>query len=152
MDKFSTFLFCFVLMLSVNSCELLKPDHMIRVVNNSDRDIYCEWSPYYPDTLKMDYHTISGDSFSRVNAHSSTNNIIPGLYDWVSIFKTIPSDTLLIFVLDAPTIDSIGTSLQDWISLYKSMNDKQLYDWLVKKHYVLSLDDLEWLDWTITYP
>ncbi len=150
MDKFSTFLFCFVLMLSVNSCELLKPDHMIRVVNNSDRDIYCPISTRYPDTLKIEYHAEAGDLESRVNAHSSINSLLHR-EDGVSLFKRIPSDTLLIFVLDAPTIDSIGSG-QDWSPVYKSMDDKQLYDWLVKKHYVLSLDDLEWLDWTITYP
>ena len=97
-----------------------------------------------------EYHAEAGDLESRVNAHSSINSLLHR-EDGVSLFKRIPSDTLLIFVLDAPTIDSIGSG-QDWSPVYKSMNDKQLYDWLVKKHYVLSLDDLEQLDWTITYP
>ena len=123
---------------------------MITVVNNSDRDIYCPISTRYPDTLKIEYHAEAGDLESRVNAHSSINSLLHR-EDGVSLFKRIPSDTLLIFVLDAPTIDSIGSG-QDWSPVYKSMNDKQLYDWLVKKHYVLSLDDLEQLDWTITYP
>lgn len=149
--KFLKLIFYFILMFFTYSCELLMPRHMIAFVNNSDSDIYCEWSPYYPDTLRIDYHTIIGNPWGRVSAHSSTRNIIPGTFDWVTTFEDIPSDTLLIFVLDAITIDSIG-SLQNWSPIYKSMNDKQLYDWLVKKRYAFSLEDLERLDWTITYP
>lgn len=136
----------------INSCELLKPDHMIAFVNNSDSDVYCSWSSHYPDTLTIQYEAVD-DPSKRVSARSSVNNIISGNYDWVSIIENnIPSDTLLIFVLDASTMDSIGGKPADWIPLYNTMDYKQLYDWLVMKHYTLSLEDLKRMNWTITYP
>lgn len=141
------------LVIMVSSCELFIPDHMIAFVNNSDSDIYCRWTTSYPDTLDIEYHTVVNDSYSKVSAHSSLDNIIVGRYDAISVIKSIPTDTLLVFVLDATTIDSIGDDLvNSWMPLYKSMDDKQLYDWLVIKKYVLSVEDLERMDWTITYP
>ena len=141
------------LVIMVSSCELFIPDHMIAVVNNSDSDIYCRWTTSYPDTLDIEYHTVVNDSYSKVSAHSSLDNIIVGRYDAISVIKSIPTDTLLVFVLDATTIDSIGDDLvNSWMPLYKSMDDKQLYDWLVIKKYVLSEEDWERMDWTITYP
>lgn len=141
------------LVILVSSCELFIPDHMIAFVNNSDSDIYCRWTTSYPDTLDIEYHTVVNDSYSKVSAHSSLDNIIVGRYDAISVIKSIPTDTLLVFVLDATTIDSIGDDLvNSWMPLYKSMDDKQLYDWLVIKKYVLSVEDLERMDWTITYP
>lgn len=141
------------LVILVSSCELFIPDHMIAFVNNSDSDIYCRWTTSYPDTLDIEYHTVVNDSYSKVCAHSSLDNIIVGRYDAISVIKSIPTDTLLVFVLDATTIDSIGDDLvNSWMPLYKSMDDKQLYDWLVLKKYVLSVEDLERMDWTITYP
>ena len=145
-------LFLIGLIVLINSCELSEPDHKIAFLNNSDSDVYCKWTSYYPDTLKIEYHTAFGNPRSKVCAHSKVSNIIPGLYDWVSIIDYIPSDTLLIFVLDASTMDSIGSELIIWDSIYHSMDYKQLYDWLVNKHFVLSLEDLERMDWTITYP
>ena len=150
--KFSS-LVLIVLVFLVNSCELLEPDHKIAFVNNSDSDVYCRWSSHYPDTLIIQYEAVVGSQCARVSAHSSVKNIIPGLYDWVTIIEeSIPSDTLLIFVLDASTMDSIGGKQVDWISLYNTMDYKQLYDWLVMKHYTLSLEDLERMNWTVTYP
>ena len=140
------------LVILTNSCELLEPDHKIAFVNNSDSDIYSVWSSHYPDTLTIQYEAVDGDPWSRVSAHSSVSNIIPGIADWVSIIRNIPSDTLLIFVLDASTIDSIGGKPADWIPIYNTMDYKQLYDWLVMKHYTLSLEDLKRMNWTITYP
>ncbi len=145
-------LFLIELIILINSCDKFEPDHKIAFVNNSDSDVYCSWGSHYPDTLKIEYHTVAGDHWSKVNAHSKVSNIIPGLYDWVSIIETIPSDTLLIFVLDANTMDSIGPGHLNWNPIYHSMDDKQMYDWLVKKHFTLSVEDLERLDWTITYP
>lgn len=145
-------LYLIELAILINSCEILEPDHKIAFVNNSDSDIYCPWSSHYPDTLKIDYQSVVGDHWCRISAHSTVSNIIPGTADWVSIIGTIPSDTLLIFVLDASRMDSIGPGLVNWNSLYGSMDDKQMYDWLVKKHFTLSVEDLERLDWTITYP
>lgn len=136
----------------IDSCELLEPDHKIAFVNNSDSDVYCPWSSHYPDTLKVEYHTVVGNHWCKIYAHSKVNNIIPGIADWVSIINNIPSDTLLIYVLDANAMDSIGSDLDEWISLYHSMDDKQLYDRLVKKHFVYSLEDMERINWTITYP
>ncbi len=141
------------LVILVSSCELFIPDHMIAFVNNSDSDIYCRWTTSYPDTLDIQYHTVVYSSYHKVCAHSSLDNIIVGGYDAISVIKSIPTDTLLVFVLDATTIDSIGDDLvNSWMPLYKSMDDKQLYDWLVIKKYVLSVEDLERMDWTITYP
>ncbi len=138
------------LVILVSSCELFIPDHMIAFVNNSDSDIYCRWTTRYPDTLDIQYHIVASDD-SRVSAHSSLDNII-GRHDAESVIKSIPSDTLLIFVFEASTMDSIGYGNVKWMPLYKSMDDKRLYDWLVLKKYVLSVEDLERMDWTITYP
>lgn len=153
MSRINKLILLIGLVLLIDSCELLKPDHMIAFVNDSDRDVYCSWSSHYPDTLTIQYEAVAGDHWSRVSAHSSVNNIIPGIADWVSIIeRNIPSDTLLIFVLDASTMDSIGAGPVNWIPMYDTMDYKQLYDWLVMKHYTLSLEDLERMNWTITYP
>ena len=148
--SFYAFLFA---ILSLGSCERFKPDHYLAFVNNSDIDVYCQWSPHYPDTLTIDYHILDGTPSNKVKAHETLYDIKQTSWNWNGYFKMCKSDTILVFVIDADKLDSVGFDLSTWITLYDSIGYKDLYDKYVVRHYKYDCyRDLDQINWTIVFP
>jgi hypothetical protein len=111
-------------------------DDRLLIKNNSDKDIYTYAQSNYPDTSISSYNP----SFSKENylvlAHSEKRLISRS---WEQDIIRGQSDTLMIFLYDAQVLDSI---LWDTVKT----------NYLVLKRYDLSLQDLESMNWTVTYP
>jgi len=116
----------------------------ITIVNNSEGPIYVECNYYYPDTLYFGH--FSSPILDSVNTKiwEKTAGDSPLYRDrscWEDIFTNglIPSDTLMIYIFDADIIENV-----EWSSV--------IHYYMVSKRYDLSLQDLQKMDWEITYP
>ncbi|WP_372934900.1 hypothetical protein [Mariniphaga sediminis] len=112
--------------------------------NNSEKALYVLKSTEFPDTLsfgtgpspelnKSTYKVLSGET---------SENPLRNRDCWETDFTyvdIIPSDTLMIYIFDADTIENV-----DWADV--------VHYYMVLKRYDLSLDDLKRDDWTISYP
>jgi len=114
----------------------------IRFINNSDKSIYIIGSVDYPDTLSISGMSGGGLSDPTCNkVHPNTVNTC-SLWDrdfWEINFKHeifMPSDTLMVYVFDAELLESRTTHVRNTII----------------RRYDLSLQDLQYLNWTLTYP
>lgn len=112
----------------------------ITAKNKGDKTIYIGKSFTYPDT-------IGGIDMSVSLPDHDKNTANPGDWNsralsmgepWENFFESeeIGSDTLIVYVFDKYTLESHPTSIKD--ALIQS--------------YYLSLQDLYWLDWELTYP
>ena len=155
MKSFFCFLFpaLSIAVLSLGSCGRFKPDQYLAFVNNSDIDVYCQWSPHYPDTLTVNYHLLDQTPSQKVKAHETLYDIKQTPWNWSSYFEMCKSDTILVFVIDAEKVDSVGYDLSTWMSLYNSPGYKELYDKYIIKYYKLDCyHDLDRINWTIVFP
>ena len=125
---------CFAYFTICCSCRHENCHHRITINNNSNKSIYY-YDGSYPDTILPYYsHFKSGDVFNIEKFSSKdvlSNGCIEGLF---YNFKKI-SFTLF----DAQTIDTTP-----W--------DTVRVKYLILKRYDLSLEDLQRMNWTITYP
>jgi len=105
-------------------------ENYITIKNNSNTDIYYLPSFSYPDTLlKQSEYPPAGNKISK---HSEDKNITGSPF-----FEM--NKTLIIFIFDADTVEKVP------------------WDTIVKKYYILkryevTKQDMENMDWTITYP
>ena len=117
---------------------------VIRFSNNSENDLYIrsvlgnkghpitlELS-YYHNTILTQYKVVSGEQNNR---RATDNNTC---YEHVFERNSTP-DTLKFYVLDAYVVENTP-----W--------DIVARDYLVLKRYDLSLEDLQKLNWRVTYP
>lgn len=116
----------------------------INIINNSDNAIYVMGDTHYPDTSYFGYFSSPiSDSFSnKITSNSESNRPLQNRDCWETVFNygvQIPSDTLMIFIFDEKVLKSVK-----WETIVK--------DYMVLKRYDLSLQDLESMNWTITYP
>jgi hypothetical protein len=108
----------------------------LRVNNTSEKAIYVSWTRAYPDTsLKNMVNPTYNSQINKVGAH----RLQPDYYGDPSkaFFKYI--DTLSVFVFDAQVLENTP-----W--------DTVKVKYLVLKRFDLSFDDLNKLNWIITYP
>jgi hypothetical protein len=108
----------------------------LRVNNISEKAIYVSWTSAYPDTsLNHMVNPTYNSQINKVGAH----RIQPDYYGDPSkaFFKSI--DTLSVFVFDAQVLENTP-----W--------DTVKGKYLVLKRFDLSFDDLNKLNWIITYP
>lgn len=87
----------------------------------------------YPDTVLP----VSKPSLLKVNPHDFNNLRSP--IEWKEIIEKNPSDTLSIYIFDGDTVNTY-----DWNQI------KEGYK--VLKRYDLSINDLQQMNWTVTYP
>lgn len=141
----------FLLFTSFSSCGDKDPkycdggwDTRLKIVNNSANGIYVMHSAAYPDTNS--YYSYKNDAISKygvgyVNANST--NIQGERCTWDDYFRdNVKSDTLMVFlILDEGQGDAFHLDIQKLIEKHT-----------VLKRYDLSLDDLQKMNWTITYP
>lgn len=125
-------LFCF-LTVALSNCFSDKHKN-IELVNNSEYSI-CAVSGFgYPDTLSV--HVYGAENHEIKPHESSAQYDDLRDYDgWEYVFNRI--DTLMIFVLDYKGINA---------------NDGRVTSDMIWQRYDLSLDDLEYLEWKLTYP
>jgi hypothetical protein len=134
--KYMKTIYLFILcLLIINSCDLLNDEGLkLRVNNVSNTPIYMEWTT---DTI-LDHLTnpIFYSQINKVEAHSIQKNYYgapsTGLFD-------NKVDTLSVYIFDAQVLETTP-----W--------DTVKANYLVLKRYDLSLDDLNRLNWIITYP
>lgn len=135
-------LFCVFM---ANSCVMKEDENhhrTIEVINNSEKAIYTNLGMSYPDTLfEVGVPSSSEPSIYKVVPHERNRSALnmARVY-WETIFKDgsqIPSDTLMVYIYDAELMDS------------KTFD--HIYNTVIQR-YDLSLQDLQWLNWKISYP
>ena len=121
------------MLLCGNHCENFV-DHVyrIRVQNNSNDTIQFYESYNYPDT------SIDVEKPRLIMVYPSEYGSLDSKEPWNEVLVP-PKDTLSIFILSKDTVDKYS-----WEEIRKSYN--------ILKRYDLSLEDLEYLNYTVTYP
>lgn len=112
----------------------------IHVKNNSNKPIYIYGYYDYPDSsLKnKNYNPAVAGKYYKVKPNETTNIYQRSCYE--GVFKTrIPSDTIMIYIFDAQTLETTP---------WETVKKNNLY----LKRYDLSLQDLRNLNWRINYP
>ena len=104
-------------------------ENYFTIKNNSNTDIYYLPSFSYPDTLlKQSEYPPAG---YKILKHSEEEIPATPLFDM--------NKTLIIFIFDADTIENVP-----WDTIVKN--------YYILKRYEVTEQDLENLNWTITYP
>lgn len=109
----------------------------IDIINNSDDAIYFDYSLSYPDTLTLYPNPSLDPGYFKIAGHSSQNDINRDCFEGTLI--TNPEGKIMYFVYDATTLETTP-----WDTVVKY--------YMVLKRYDLSLEDLQGMNWTITYP
>lgn len=113
---------------------------LITIVNKSNKTLYVFRSYEYPNVEAYKHNPdpmLGGDS--KVESHETTQSVLASGTSYEHIYEnSIPSGTMMIYVFDGATLESQGW---DYI---KANN-------LVLKRYDLTLQDLQNMNWTITY-
>ena len=130
-----------IMVLSSNRCKnppFVDVFHVITIHNKSNEsinfhDLSLRGVLHYPDTTLP----VSKPILVKVNATSSFD--ILSKEEWSEILKKLPADTLSIFIFDALVYE--GTKWEEIRNDYK-----------ILKRYDLSIEDLERLNYTVTYP
>lgn len=112
----------------------------IEITNNSEKAIYAYFGFAYPDTLDFfGVPSSSEPSIYKIETQESNTSALWQRTFWEIIFKDerdIPSDTLMVFILDAELLESETGHINNTII--------QRYD--------LSLRDLQRTNWKLAYP
>jgi hypothetical protein len=123
-------------LLPISSCEDFVPFDRVYsfwVENKSDESISFLVSYNYPDTIIPDnYNELKGVMPGSKSPYDSDEK-------WEDVFKSLPSDTLSIFIFRAKTI-----SYYDWQLIRNNYK--------ILKRYDISLGDLKQKKWIIPYP
>lgn len=110
--------------------------------NETTDTLYVMGSTFYPDTSIYSGipNPILDPNFTKVLPSESNIRVLWGRDCIELAFKDlIPSDTLMVYVFDAQVLQTTS-----W--------DAVKANYLVLKRYDLSLEDLQRMNWTITYP
>lgn len=109
-------------------------DFRLKISNNSDKTIFFCDSYSYPDT-SFDYNPFYSPETFRINPGETRSDRIRNT--WEGKFELM--DTLMIFIFDEETLKTVP-----WDTIQKK--------YMILKRYDLSLEDLQEMDWKITYP
>ncbi len=116
----------------------------IMIINNSNQAIYVQGETHYPDTLYFGHYSglTSNPEIFKVPPSSSSDNPLQRRDCYEDIFNygvEIPSGILMVYIFDAGILESTP-----WSTVVN--------DYLVLKRFDLSLQNLQKMDWVITYP
>jgi len=111
--------------------------YRVAIENNSDRDIYFSPSGRYPDTLTLDPNPVSAGDYYKVGRNTTGKHLYRDCIEYD--FKANPSGIIMYFIYDAQTLETVP-----WDTVVKN--------YMVLKRYDLSLENLQQMNWTITYP
>lgn len=107
----------------------------ITIVNNSDKTLFFYMSHEYPDTAIINYNPSDAGSYYKIEKNSSHKHIKRDCFEYD--FKINPK--LMYFIFDAQVLETVP-----W--------DTVKANYLVLKRYDLTLQDLNDMNWSITYP
>lgn len=141
MKKIILFLCVIIIVVSCESTNTSKCHKIITVVNKTNKTIYVERSEEYPsfDSYKNYPDPLNNSFTTRVIANESSQKVFPTYGNcYESIYANINSGVIMFYVFDGPTLE-----IQGW-DYIKTNN-------LVLKRYDLTVQDLENMNWTITY-
>lgn len=113
--------------------------HNIYFKNNSEKTIYFKASYNYPDTQIVDPKPYMGSELNRLLPNENGSPLNHSSCYEQEFKNRIESDTLIIFVFDSQVLESTS-----WETV------KQ--DYLILKRYDLSLQDLQNMNFKLTYP
>jgi len=121
----------------------------IKFSNHSDKSIYVVESYKYPDTLNVQgirHFALSHVQWNKIepNPNAQNGTALQQRSCWESIFNNrwdMTSDTLIVYVFDAELLELDNIINVDEITINAII---QRYD--------LSLQDLQHVNWTLTYP
>lgn len=127
-----------LLILAVSGCRKDYYDTRLNFVNNSDSSIYVSISDFYKDTsyVYVNYYPGNAPEKYKIQPYETKTSIKP-IGTWERVYEE--QDTLAFYVFDAQVIETTP-----W--------DTVKAKYLVLKRYDLSLDDLQRMNWIITYP
>jgi hypothetical protein len=114
----------------------------IRAINNSPDDIYVDAS-MYPDTMSYKHYggLVSQSHIFKIQSGASNIDALSlrSCYETRFTGKHAVSDTLMIFIFDACTLEH-----NSWDTVVKHNMVQQRYD--------LSLENLQKLEWSVSFP
>lgn len=111
-------------------------DDRLLIKNNAEYPIYVGDQINYPDTSIDNYNPSSVKDIYKILSNSEKRI---SSRSWEQEVGMSISDTLMIFIYDAYTLETIP-----WDTVRKN--------YLILKRYDLSLEDLQGMNWTITFP
>jgi hypothetical protein len=109
----------------------------INIVNNSDGDIYYSLSFRYPDTITLYPNPTSDPHTSLIDKNSEKKDISRSCFE--ANIKLNSEGKIMYFIYNANTLETVP-----WDTVVKY--------YMILERYDLSLEDLESMDWTLTYP
>ncbi len=124
----------------IQSCNKInKFDNHIKVNNNYDKSVYYSIVHSYPDTSLYGRGTGPRVYAFQYKVGASSSNRFNIKSSWENLFSELPQDTLMVFIFDANILE-----LRGWEYAQKNYQILQRYD--------LSIEDLNRIDFNITYP
>lgn len=142
MKKYSIFILLFLyLICSANSCSKENgqghADKRLNIINNTEHIIASFIQYNYPDTSIQDKET---PGFNSISIEPHSKNVHLTFVSWETLINQNNQYGIIsILIFSSDTIQTYS-----WEEIQKNYN--------VLKRYDLSLQDLERMNWTITYP
>ncbi len=133
-----------MLIISISSCYKNEGHINIPFTNNTDVPIDVTFNLDYP-SLDLGHYPIHGNPefMRRVMPHTeNSNTLISGRYpnsSWEGKFEYYDYDTLTIQVFESRVVDNYS-----WVQMCS--------DNMILQRYFVSLDDLTFVNWAISYP
>jgi hypothetical protein len=112
-------------------------DLRLGVKNNSNGSIYFSYSTLYPNMNINPFPITKAPENWKLTPNDDKTIYIQG--SWESIADTIPGKNLIFFFFDAHTLETTN-----W--------DTVIANNMILERKVLSLDSIEKIGWTVTYP
>jgi hypothetical protein len=109
----------------------------VEIINNSENPIYFERSQRFPDTLTLYPNPSLDPVYRKINSHTRKNDIIRDCFE--TEFKLNDKGIIMYYLFDANTLETTP-----WDTIVKK--------YMILKRYDLSLQDMQNLNWTMTYP
>lgn len=107
------------------------------IVNNSSSAIYFHTSAMYPDTITLYPNPSLDPGYFKIEGNSTKKDIYRDCME--GDLLTNPEETIMYFIFDAHTLETTP-----WDTVVKY--------YMILKRYDLRLEDLQAMDWIITYP
>ena len=134
--KYLTVLFLGIILVSATCSNDNENCHYkVTIVNNSDKVIYFYPSSRYPDTLTLYPNPTTSGNYFKIEKLSSKEDIYHSCVEG----KFSITSKYMYFIYDAQTLETTP-----WDTVVKK--------YMILKRYDLSLEDLQRVNWTITYP
>jgi hypothetical protein len=131
--------FLIALLLILFGCNTKKEDchYYVTIKNNTGSDIYFYLQFNYPDTSIDSYNPIGSPYDYKIAANNEKQASVGRNHCYEGFFKLNP--TLEYFLFDANTLMTVP-----WDTIRRK--------YLILKRYDLTLNDLQSMNWRITYP